>query len=939
MPAGGPQGHCPRCLWRVSVATEEDFPDNEIEEPRLVLGDHEVHEEIARGGMGVVYRARHRGLDREVAVKVLRGGEWAGEEAQARFRSEAMAVARLRHPGIVAIHDVGEQDGVPWFSMDYVPGENLADAVREHPLPARAAADCVRRVAEAVQHAHEHGVLHRDLKPSNILLTSSGQPCVTDFGIARRLAADAAELTRTGQALGSPGYAAPEQAFGGTADPRTDVYGLGAVLYHVLTGRPPFQGPTPDSILLQLRDSDPVAPRRLNPTVPRDLETICLHCLRKDPARRYATAAEVAADLARFLAGEPIHARPLGPIGRTLRWCRRRKKVAALLAFCALLLVALVAGSLLFARRHAQLEHRAVLLGEVRAHRLAGLAGSRELALTALRQAWDIKPSAELRAEAVACLALPDIQLARTVPRSDPQARAPDPGGSADGRVALRFEKNTLIVFARSGDLEIARFDSFAARPIAQLDDTGGRLAIVQQNTAKQPSDVVLYALPSKHPLHRLDHPHTVRCLDWAGELIAVGGSSDRLIHIWDATSGRRLHRFNGHDAEIEAVRFRPHGQELVSCAQDSTLRVWHAGRGVELLRLEGLSEHTGPAWWAADGAQIFLPLRDRPAVDVFHCTWPESVQVLAPGADEPSSENLPSLTLHPTADLAAAVDETGCHVWSLRHGRVVAHFPKTGNEWMTARFGDAASLWLSGWNRALRRVPIEPSADGWPRFRPLQPSGANSGPLLVAARADGGAFALTNNKDVPAEDVVEVFLSDEKRTIMLPQVDPYCAALSPDGRWAVTGSFATSGAQVWTLPDGRAERRIEHPGVVLGTAFVENGATLWLWGDRGVQRVRAADWTRLGEIDTRLFPAFTVSPDGRFTAITSRTEVIVQRSPAFAEVLRLPVPAHAGRLGSATLVFSADSQHLALHTSVGSVVVWNLVSLREELRALGMDW
>ena len=335
LPPGALPGHCPRCLVRVSF-DDEAAPLAENEEPWLVLGDHELRGEIARGGMGIVYRARQRRLGREVAVKVLRGGEFAGAEAQARFRTEAAAAARLQHPGIVALHDFGEENGVLWFSMDLVPGGSLADATRDHPLPAREAAECVRRVAEAVQHAHENGVLHRDLKPSNILLTADGQPRVTDFGIARRLATDttsgAAEITRTGQVLGSPGYAAPEQALAGKADARTDVYGLGALLYHLVTGRPPFQGPTLDSILLQLRENDPLPPRRLTPTVPRDLETICLHALAKEPAHRYATARDFADDLARFLDGRPIHARPASALDHAGRWCRRRPALAALLA-------------------------------------------------------------------------------------------------------------------------------------------------------------------------------------------------------------------------------------------------------------------------------------------------------------------------------------------------------------------------------------------------------------------------------------------------------------------------------------------------------------------------------------------------------------------------------------------------------------------------------
>ena len=349
LPARAPHGHCPRCLWRVSLDVAEVLTAEENETPWLVLGDYELLGEIARGGMGIVYRARQRRLGREVAVKVLRGGELAGREAQRRFRAEAAAAAQLQHPGIVAIHDVGEDAGVLWFSMDLVPGENLAERTRAHPLPARAAAECVRCVAEAVQHAHENGVLHRDLKPSNILLDADEQPRVTDFGLARQTTGDTADLTRTGQMLGSPGYAAPEQALGGKADARTDVYGLGAVLYHLLTSRPPFQGPTLHSIVLQLRENDPLPPHRLNPTVPRDLETICLKCLDRNPARRYPTAREVGADLARFLAGEPIVARPRSWTEHSARWLRRHWVIAT----AALITASSLVASAVISRREA----------------------------------------------------------------------------------------------------------------------------------------------------------------------------------------------------------------------------------------------------------------------------------------------------------------------------------------------------------------------------------------------------------------------------------------------------------------------------------------------------------------------------------------------------------------------------------------------------------
>ena len=348
VPPGSPGGHCPRCLAQTGFLTEDaEEPDAPVlleAQPWAVLGDCELLEEIGRGGMGVVYRARQRKLGRLLAVKVLRGGEFAGAEARQRFKAEAENAARLRHPGIVTVHDFGEEQGVCWISMELIAGQNLDDLTRHQPMPAMDAARCVQSIAAAVRHAHEQGVLHRDLKPSNILLNAEGQPHIADFGIARRMEAGAESITRTGQMLGSPGFTAPEQALRGAADARTDVYGLGAILYSILTSRPPFQGPTPDAILMQLRDGEPVPPRRLIPTVPRDLETVCLKCLHREPARRYTTARELEEDLRRFLHGEPVLARPRSLAEKSGRWLRRHWPLAAAGLIS---LTALIAGSII----------------------------------------------------------------------------------------------------------------------------------------------------------------------------------------------------------------------------------------------------------------------------------------------------------------------------------------------------------------------------------------------------------------------------------------------------------------------------------------------------------------------------------------------------------------------------------------------------------------
>jgi hypothetical protein len=294
------------------------------------LGDYEILGELGRGAMGVVYRARQRALGRVVALKMILSGDRASAEELARFRREAAVVARLQHPNIVQIYAVSEYEGRPYFSLEFVDGGTLADRLRTgrpHPEQAAALAQALARALHAV---HQAGIVHRDLKPANVLLARDDTPKLTDFGLARKLDGESAQ-TQPGAVVGTPSYMAPEQAQGAAAQatPAADVYGLGAILYECLTGRPPLQGATPVETLRLVAEEEPVAPRALNPAVPRDLNTICLKCLEKTPERRYATAGELAEDLGRFLAREPIRARPVGRVGRAALWLRRHRALTA----------------------------------------------------------------------------------------------------------------------------------------------------------------------------------------------------------------------------------------------------------------------------------------------------------------------------------------------------------------------------------------------------------------------------------------------------------------------------------------------------------------------------------------------------------------------------------------------------------------------------------
>jgi serine/threonine protein kinase/tetratricopeptide (TPR) repeat protein len=297
------------------------------------LAGYEIFGELGRGGMGIVYKARQVALDRLVALKMVRGGALAGREEAARFRTEALAAARLRHPNTVQVYDVGEHDGCPFLALEFIDGGSLAHKLNGTPLTARRSAELVEALARAMHYAHGQGIVHRDLKPGNVLLTADGTPKITDFGLAKRLDGQAG-MTGSGQLLGTPSYMAPEQAGGkaGAAGPAADVYALGAILYECLTGRPPFKAETALETLELVRDREPAPPHLLQPKVPRDPETICLKCLHKEPTRRYATALALAEDLARFLAGAPIQARPTHAWERGIKWARRRPARAGLLA-------------------------------------------------------------------------------------------------------------------------------------------------------------------------------------------------------------------------------------------------------------------------------------------------------------------------------------------------------------------------------------------------------------------------------------------------------------------------------------------------------------------------------------------------------------------------------------------------------------------------------
>ncbi len=328
-----------------AVTSAFDASSVEARRPKQI-GDYQIDRVLGRGGMGIVYKARQTKLGRDVALKMVLAGSHASNELLARFIAEAKAVAHLQHPNIVQIFEVGEHDNLPFFSLEFVDGPSLDKRIGGKPLAPEEAAQLTITLCQAMQYAHDHGVLHRDLKPANVLVSSEGVAKVTDFGLAKRLEdSDDSSSTRTGTIMGTPSYMSPEQARGAVHElgPATDQYSIGAILYEFLTGRPPFTSPKPVETIMQVLNNEPVPPKQLQPKLPIDIETICLKALQKEPGKRYASCAEMAADLGRFLRNEPILARPVSRSEQAWRWCRRNPLVASLSLAAGLGLIA-VAG-------------------------------------------------------------------------------------------------------------------------------------------------------------------------------------------------------------------------------------------------------------------------------------------------------------------------------------------------------------------------------------------------------------------------------------------------------------------------------------------------------------------------------------------------------------------------------------------------------------------
>jgi WD40 repeat protein len=631
------EGLCLRCV------AENTF--GSAPEESLKIGDYEVVRELGRGGAGVVYLARQPGLDRLVAVKVLTAGPHASATAEERFLREAREAARLRHPHIVAIHEIGHHNGLPFYSMDFIEGEDLAAFATRIKPRARQAAILAARAARAVQHAHAAGVLHRDLKPSNLIVDTAGEPHLTDFGLVTAI--DGSDgLTRTGEVMGSPGYIAPEQ-LRGDATTATDVFGLGAVLYFLLTGRAPFVAAQLPELLAAVEASDPLPPRRLDPSLPRDLETITLRALAPMPAHRYASAADFAADLERWLAGKPIAARPVSRFERGWRWARRNKKLATLTVTLAMTAVFGAAGIIsqwLRAEREAKASAASLYSADLKVASDALLAGDLGLARRTLESspphlrdlAWGLlRPMAAGEAETeignanwtVTDIAISDDgAFAATASQADSvrlwDLATAKPAGELPGTTTSWW-----TAFSPDGQ------QLFTANTTVKLWDVSRRIVLREfpgMSGALSPDGRTLYTC-NGHPFvwegsagvvaawnvangtKLFELPVKARriALSRDGSQLAVSDAESQ-IAVYDAQDGReRIKAWPSLD-RLWDLKFSPDASLLVASGWSTKVRIWNLADDTPSCRFASHPLGTWETLFSNDGAILAVGCSDR---------------------------------------------------------------------------------------------------------------------------------------------------------------------------------------------------------------------------------------------------------------------------------------------------------------------------------------
>ncbi len=753
--------------------------------PLPSLPGYEVLAEIGRGGMGVVYKAWHQRLKRLVAIKMVLAGVKAPIEALARFRTEAIAVARLQHPNIVQIYEVQEFQNQPYLALEFVEGGSL-EQLTGTPWPAPQAARLVETLARAMESAHRRCIIHRDLKPANVLLTPDGTPKITDFGLAKLLVGGEGVQTRAGSVLGTPNYMPPEQATGKAQEigPPTDVYALGAILYELLTGRPPFQAASPLETIQQVLAEPPVPPRRLQPRLPGDLEIICLKCLQKDPHKRYGRAEELADDLRRFQAGEPIRARPVGTAQRLLRWSRREPALASLTAALVLIGVLAFAGVTRMwltaeeQRRQAQ-------------QASAGLALDYGLRLCEQGDVgrgylW-LARSLQLAAGDAPLRQVICANLAAWHPHLVPLQ-------------AILPHQTPVRAVAFSGD--------------GRLIATGG-----QDQTAQ------LWDRATGKPLGPpLPHQGSVLAVAFSpdGKKLLTGSGKEKVgwVQLWDVATGKPDRPPWQHGGGVRSVAFRPDGRRIATASADRTVRVWDLATGQPVGNELKHAKPVNSVAFSPDGKSLLT-------------TSGHLAQLWDAETGKPLRAPLPHGDLVPAAvfspdgkTILTASHDKEVRLWNvqthqrleppLRHpiGVVAVAFSPDGRRLVTSALDGTTQIWDVPTRQVVGRLSHHDVA--W----------------SVAFSPDGRSV-LTGNQGKTAC----VWEAPPLPTVrLLPHEHPvYALAFSPDGKTLLTGSgLAEKGqAQLWDLATGAAREVIlSHPTYVKAVTFSPNGRML-LTADR----------------------------------------------------------------------------------------------------------
>jgi WD40 repeat protein/predicted Ser/Thr protein kinase len=883
----GPLGNvCPVCLLRDGQSEVagldglplEPGPAGERGGLPREFGAYDLVAEIAHGGMGIVYRARHRSLGREVALKLLLAGAFASLDFVQRFRREAAAAASLRHPHIVAVYEVGEVEGQPFLAMEYVAGQTLADLVREHPLPARDAARYLRTVAEAVEHAHAHGLLHRDLKPSNVLVDLDDQPRVTDFGLAKRLDGST-DLTVTGQMLGSPNYLSPEAALGSeqALSPASDVYSLGATLYHLLTGRPPLLAGSLAETLVQVREQTAVAPRLLNPAIPRDLETICTRCLEKDPAQRYATARELAEELGRWLRGEPIRARPVTPLERAWKWTRRHPALAALAATVVLAGAALTATSLWFNL------HLTAARNETERNR---------------RLSETNRVAAEANAEASRerLIRMQVVTGNRLMAEGDPLAAAlwfaealrVGPGATNNPRAELPHRRRLAAAWA-------------TAPRLVQLDRVEDWRTVV---LASRP------VIPTNGPFRLERGPEgIVKAFRRDGTPVKFS-DPDRAGESSEFLPGSR----DAREANLNAT-----GQLALVFARDLSQRIWDLATGSPLTPPLPGDSYGVPPQWSPDG-QSWVSIRHEDQ------RWfIELRRVAKPGA-APIRASVNSHLFNFQFDpggrwLATAHWDGAVRLWSTDTLQPVGEPLRHANGIETLAFSpDGSRLATGGWGEEARVWSV-------PAGRLLTPPLRMDSKATHLAFSDDGRYLL-GFADSKVAQTWDLFLPEPTR---LPGLDSATFLLAVNPRGAIAALGKDRRIHFW-LPNptgSAAEFRHRSAEVADGVALTQLALSadsrfavaLAAAGHAWVWRAEAGELLchlSLGNSDPN---HATFSPDGRWLAVASADGLIRRFEADTGRELSPPLN-HGGVLRR--LAFSPDSRRLASGGSEPPVKLWD---------------